>query len=250
MLGDVAVAVHPDDERYKKYHGKKLKHPFIEGQELVIITDGELVDMSFGTGAVKITPAHDPNDFKSGQRNKLPTINVLDDNGLINENGGKFKGMKRFEVRAMIIEEMKEMGIYRGVAPNPMTLGLCSRSKDIIEPVIRPQWWVNCQNMADRAVQAVRKGDLTILPKTHEKTWYHWLENIQEWCISRQLWWGHRIPAYHVAINGEPCTFCVVFIVFGFVVFATPYLSSNDSQAHKQHNIPMQQLPMRKNTGL
>eukprot|EP00462_Mataza_sp_D1_P000105 CAMPEP_0175088640 /NCGR_PEP_ID=MMETSP0086_2-20121207/353_1 /TAXON_ID=136419 /ORGANISM="Unknown Unknown, Strain D1" /LENGTH=1093 /DNA_ID=CAMNT_0016361081 /DNA_START=16 /DNA_END=3297 /DNA_ORIENTATION=+ len=203
MLGDVAVAVHPDDERYKKFHGKKLLHPFIEGHELVVITDGELVDMNFGTGAVKITPAHDPNDFKSGERNKLPTINILDDDGLINENGGKFRGMKRFEVRSRIIEEMKEMGIYRGKAANPMSLGLCSRSKDIIEPVIRPQWWVNCKSMAAEAVEKVREGELKIMPKEHEQTWFRWLENIQEWCISRQLWWGHRIPAYHCSIEGK-----------------------------------------------
>jgi len=203
MLGDVAVAVHPEDERYKKLIGKKLIHPFIPEREMVVIADDVLVDMNFGTGAVKITPAHDPNDFKAGERAKLAVINVLDDNGLINENGGKFKGMKRFEVRAMIIEEMKTMGIYKGVASNPMSLGLCSRSKDIIEPVLRPQWWVDCKEMADKSVKAVRENKLQILPESHKATWFRWLENIQDWCISRQLWWGHRIPAYHAIVKGQ-----------------------------------------------
>jgi len=203
MLGDVAVAVHPDDERYKAFHGKTLKHPFLPDRKVVVITDAELVDMKFGTGAVKITPAHDPNDYKCGQRHKLPFINIFTDDGLINSAGGKFAGLKRFEVRTLIIEELKQLGVYHGKANNKMALGLCSRSKDIIEPVIRPQWYVDCGGMAKRAVQKVESGELTIVPSFHVNTWYGWLNNIQDWCISRQLWWGHRIPAYHAVFAGE-----------------------------------------------
>ena len=202
MLGDVAVAVHPDDERYKKFHGRKLKHPFID-RELIIICDSELVDPTFGTGAVKITPAHDPNDFKCGQRHKLEFINILSDDGHINENGGKYQGQMRYDVRYQLITELTELGLFRGTAPNPMRLGVCSRSKDIVEPIIRPQWFCKCEQMGKRAVEAVRSGELQLLPPNmHEGTWYNWMENIQDWCVSRQLWWGHQIPAYLVIVDG------------------------------------------------
>eukprot|EP01006_Ploeotia_vitrea_P054475 TRINITY_DN67889_c8_g2_i1.p1 TRINITY_DN67889_c8_g2~~TRINITY_DN67889_c8_g2_i1.p1 ORF type:complete len:1124 (+),score=661.45 TRINITY_DN67889_c8_g2_i1:467-3838(+) len=206
MLGDVAVAVHPDDERYTKYHGAKLKHPFFDDRELVIVTDGTLVDMAFGTGAVKITPGHDPNDFECGQRHKLPIINILDESGMMNENAGPYKGMGRFDVRTKIIDDIKALGLYRGKEPNKMTLGQCSRSKDIVEPIVRPQWWVATKGMAARAVDAVRKGDLKIIPESHHHTWYNFLEDPQEWCISRQLWWGHRIPAYYVTLSSDDDT--------------------------------------------
>jgi len=204
MLGDTAVAVHPDDERYKKYHGKKLKHPFVD-REIPIILDSVLVDMNFGTGAVKVTPAHDPNDYATGKRHNLEFINILNRNGTFNENGGEFAGMKRFDVRLAIIGKFKEMGLYRGKEPNPMRLGLCSRSGDVVEPFLTPQWWVDCKDMAAEAVKAVRTGELEIVPAhPHTNTWYHWLENVQDWCISRQLWWGHRIPAYLISIKGDP----------------------------------------------
>jgi valyl-tRNA synthetase len=145
MLGDTAVAVHPDDVRYKHLHGKLLRHPFIPARVLRVIADGELVDMAFGTGAVKVTPAHDPNDFKCGERNGLECINIFHDDGRINHNGGDFDGCKRFEARETIIQQLTAMGLYRGKASNKMTLGVCSRSKDIIEPVVRPQWWVMCE---------------------------------------------------------------------------------------------------------
>ena len=204
MLGDVAVAVHPDDERYKKYHGKTLVHPFDSLREIPIICDEVLVDMEFGTGCVKITPAHDPNDFQTGKRHDLQFINCFTEDGIINDVGGElFKGMKRFECRVAIEKKLEELGLYRGKAPNPMRLGLCSRSKDVIEPMLKPQWWVNCADMAKDACDAVRDGRMEIIPKEQEATWFRWLENIRDWCISRQLWWGHRIPAFYVNFDDD-----------------------------------------------
>ena len=203
MLGDTAVAVHPDDERYKSLHGKFVIHPF-NGRRIPVICDAELVDMSFGTGCVKITPAHDPNDFQTGKRHHLEFINVFTEDGLINEQGGEqFQGMKRFECRVAITEALEKLGLYRGKANNPMRLGLCSRSKDVIEPMLKPQWWVNCSEMAKEACEAARDKRLEILPSFMEPTWFRWLENIRDWCISRQLWWGHRIPAFYVRFAGE-----------------------------------------------
>jgi valyl-tRNA synthetase len=202
MLGDVAIAVHPDDPRYTKYIGKEVIHPFIPDRKVIVVTDSILVDMKFGTGAVKITPAHDPKDFGCGQRNNLPFINIMTDDGLINENGGPFAGQKRFDARYAVLQALKDAGLYRGEAPNPMSIGTCSRSKDIVEPVLRPQWWVDCKSIAARSVQAAQDDTLRILPAQHKNTWYHWLNDIQEWCISRQLWWGHRIPAWLVSIGG------------------------------------------------
>lgn len=203
MLGDTAVAVHPEDERYKSLHGKFLVHPF-NGRKIPVICDAELVDMEFGTGCVKITPAHDPNDFQTGKRHNLDFINVFNEEGLINEQGGEqFQGMRRFECRVAITEALDKLGLYRGKASNPMRLGLCSRSKDVIEPMLKPQWWVNCAGMAKDACDAARDKRLEILPSFMEPTWFRWLENIRDWCISRQLWWGHRIPAFYVRFVGE-----------------------------------------------
>jgi len=203
MLGDTAVAVHPDDPRYAAVQGKTLRHPF-NGREIPVICDAELVDMSFGTGAVKITPAHDPNDFNTGKRHGLAFISVFDEDGLVNHEGGeRFSGMKRFAARTAVVAALDELGLYRGKADNPMRLGLCSRSKDVIEPMLKPQWWVNCSQMAKEACDAARSKELEILPAFMEPTWFRWLENIRDWCISRQLWWGHRIPAYYVTLEDE-----------------------------------------------
>ena len=202
MLGDTAVAVHPDDARYQHLHGKHVIHP-VNGRKIPIITDATLVDMEFGTGAVKITPAHDPNDYATGKRHELEFIIVIDDEGKINANGGPFAGQHRFEARVTVEKFLEEKGLLRGAEDNPMRLGLCSRSSDVIEPSLKPQWWVNCTQMAADACTAVRDGRLTILPRDFEATWFRWLENIRDWCISRQLWWGHRIPAYYLQFEDE-----------------------------------------------
>ena len=204
MLGDTAVAVHPEDPRYKDLVGKELEHPFCPDRKMKVIADPVLVDMAFGTGAVKITPAHDPNDYLCGKRHSLEFINVLTEGGAINAVGGKlFSGMMRFDARDAVRAELEKLGLLVGKKPNAMRLGRCAKTKDIIEPFLKPQWYVDCKEMAARACDAVRTKELTILPPSEEKTWFRWLENIQDWCISRQLWWGHRIPTYLVTIPGK-----------------------------------------------
>ncbi|TKA55374.1 hypothetical protein B0A53_02298 [Rhodotorula sp. CCFEE 5036] len=203
LLGDTAIAVHPDDERYKHLHGKYALHPFLD-RRLPIITDAIAVDMSFGTGAVKMTPAHDPNDYEVGMRHKLDFINILNDDGTLNANAGpEFEGMKRFHARRKVVDEMKKKGLYVGDAENPMSIPVCAKSGDFIESVMKPQWWVSQKSLAEKAIERTRAGELKIRPQTSESEWYRWLENIQDWCISRQLWWGHRAPAYFVKIEGE-----------------------------------------------
>ena len=202
MLGDTAVAVHPEDPRYKHLHGKFLLHPFNK-RRIPIILDAELVDMEVGTGCVKITPAHDPNDYECGKRHNLEFITVISDEGAINENGGQFAGMMRYDARVEVEKALAAIGQFHGKVDNKMRLGCCSRSGDIIEPLIKPQWFVDCKQMAADAIAAVENGDLKIEPPSHKATWNRWLENIRDWCISRQLWWGHRIPAYFATIEGE-----------------------------------------------
>ncbi|KAH8384583.1 hypothetical protein KR093_001627 [Drosophila rubida] len=199
MLGDTAVAVHPQDERYKHLHGKHVVHPFCD-RRLPIVCD-EFVDMNFGTGAVKITPAHDPNDYEVGKRCNLPFITIFNDDGFIIGDYGEFTGLKRFDCRKQILEKLKQLGLYRETLNNAMVVPICSRSKDVVEPLIKPQWYVSCSDMAAAATEAVRSGELKIVPEHHTKTWYHWMDGIRDWCVSRQLWWGHRIPAYHVSFK-------------------------------------------------
>ena len=202
MLGDTAVAVHPKDERYRHLIGKHVVHPF-NGRLIPIIGESEKVDMNFGTGAVKITPAHDPNDYIMGKKHNLQFITLFNDDGTINANGGEFQGLMRFDARIEVLKALKAKGLYVETKPNKMVIPICSRSGDIIEPMLKPQWYVNCQEMAQAAVKAVEDGDLLIQPEASKKEWFSWLNNIQDWCISRQLWWGHRIPAYFCNIKGQ-----------------------------------------------
>ena len=203
MLGDVAVAVHSKDPRYKDIVGQKLIHPFFPNRELTIITDDELVDMEFGTGAVKITPAHDPNDFKCGKKHNLEMISIMDEEGIMNENAGMFKGLKRYDVRVKIEEELKKIGQFKDKKPNKMVIQLCYKTGDVIEPMLKPQWWVDCKDVAKKGLEAVRTNKLKIVPDFHKVTWESFLKEIQDWCISRQLWWGHRVPAYLIKIKGK-----------------------------------------------
>lgn len=203
LFGDTGIAVHPDDHRYKHLHGKVAQHPFLD-KKIPIVCDNEAVDMEFGTGAVKITPAHDQNDYNTGKRHSLEFMNILTDDGLLNENcGPEWQGMKRFDARKKVIEQLKEKGLFVDQKDNEMTIPTCSRSGDVIEPLLKPQWWVSQSAMAKEAIAAVKEGKITITPKSSETEYFHWLENIQDWCISRQLWWGHRCPVYFVDIEGE-----------------------------------------------
>ncbi|KAJ7714328.1 tRNA synthetases class I-domain-containing protein [Mycena olivaceomarginata] len=190
------------DEKIIHLHGKFAKHPFVD-RRIPIVTDDIIVDMEFGTGAVKITPAHDPNDYEVGVRHKLDFINILNDDGTFNANAGEtFKGMKRFHVRVAVIKALKDAGLYIETKDNPMQIPICAKSGDVVEPVLKPQWWVNCKPLAEEAIKRTRAGELVINPKQSENDWYRWLETLQDWCISRQLWWGHRCPAYFVNIEG------------------------------------------------
>lgn len=202
MLGDSGIAVHPKDERFKHLVGKNAKHPFID-RLMPIFTD-DYVDPDFGTGAVKITPAHDPNDFAIGQRHDLKFINILNDKGTMNHNTGEFEGTKRFDARYAVIKALKGKGLYVKWEHNPMKVPLCAKSKDIIEPLMKPQWWMKMRGLADAAIKAVRDGEIKIRPENAERSYFRWLEGINDWCLSRQLWWGHQAPAYFVRIEGQP----------------------------------------------
>ncbi|MCI5596941.1 MAG: valine--tRNA ligase [Lachnospiraceae bacterium] len=201
MLGDTAIAVHPDDERYKDVVGKMALLPLVN-KEIPIIADS-YVDKEFGTGAVKITPAHDPNDFEVGKRHNLPEINILNDDATINENGGIYAGMDRYEARKKIVEDLKEQGYLVKIADHEHNVGIHDRCHTTIEPMIKQQWFVKMEELAKPAIEALKNGNLKFVPERFDKIYLHWLENIRDWCISRQLWWGHRIPAYYCKDCGE-----------------------------------------------
>ena len=201
MLGDTAIAVHPDDERYKDLVGKMVLLPIVN-KEIPIVADS-YVDKEFGTGAVKITPAHDPNDFEVGKRHNLEEINILNDDGTSNENGGKFAGMDRYEARKAIVKELEEGGYLVRIENHEHNVGTHDRCHTTVEPMIKKQWFVKMNEMAKPAIEAVKNGDLRFVPGHFDRTYLHWLENIRDWCISRQLWWGHRIPAYYCDDCGE-----------------------------------------------
>ena len=201
MLGDTAVAVNPNDDRYKDIIGKKVMLPFVN-REIPIIAD-EYVDMEFGTGVVKITPAHDPNDFEVGKRHGLEVINVLNDDATINSICPQFEGMDRYEARKIIVEKMDEMGLLVKIEDHEHNVGTHDRCKTTVEPMVKPQWFVAMEELAKPAIKAIKTGELKFVPRSFDKTYLHWLENIRDWCISRQLWWGHRIPAYYCDDCGE-----------------------------------------------
>ena len=201
LLGDTAVAVHPDDERYKHLIGKMVLLPIVNKQ-IPIVAD-EYVEMDFGTGVVKITPAHDPNDFEVGLRHGLPIVNVMNDDATINENGGKYQGLTREECRRQIVKDLEDGGFLKAVEPYKHNVGSCYRCGSVIEPRVSKQWFVKMEPLAKPAIEAVRSGRTRFIPERFDKIYFNWMENIKDWCISRQLWWGHRIPAWYCAGCGE-----------------------------------------------
>ncbi len=201
MLGDTAVAVNPEDDRYKAYHGKKVLLPIVNKQ--IPIVEDSYVDMEFGTGVVKITPAHDPNDFEVGKRHNLPEVNILNDDATINANGGKFEGMDRYAARDAIVKELDEMGLLVEIEDYSHNVGTHDRCHTTVEPMIKAQWFVKMDELIKPAVNAVKTGEIKLIPPRMDKIYFNWTDNIRDWCISRQLWWGHRIPAYYCDKCGE-----------------------------------------------
>jgi valyl-tRNA synthetase len=197
MLGDTAVAVNPNDDRYKHLHGKKLLLPLMN-REIPVITDS-WVSPDFGTGAVKVTPAHDPNDFAIGERHGLPSISIMDDTAHINAEGGTYAGLDRYVARKRVVADLEEQGLLGTVRDHMLSIGKCDRCKSVVEPRLSTQWFVKIQPLADKAIAAVEQGYIKFKPAQYAKTYFEWMRNIHDWCISRQLWWGHRIPAWHCA---------------------------------------------------
>jgi valyl-tRNA synthetase len=202
MLGDTAVAVNSADERYRHLHGKHVLLPLMN-REIPIITDDILANPEFGTGAVKVTPSHDPNDFEAGLRNNLPQIEVMNEVAQMNDNAGPYKGLDRFEARQKVLEDLERGGFLVGAKDYMVPLGKCDRCKTIIEPRLSTQWFVKVKPLAERAIEVVQNGDIKFVPENYAKTYFEWMGKIYDWCISRQLWWGHRIPAWHCKPCGE-----------------------------------------------
>ncbi len=201
MLGDTAVAIHPEDERYQHLIGRSVMLPIVN-RVIPVVTD-TYVDREFGTGVVKITPGHDPNDFEVGKRHDLPIINVMNDDATINENGGKYAGMDRYEARKAIVEELDRQGLLVKIEDHVHNVGTHDRCKTTIEPLVKEQWFVKMDELIGPAREAVEKGEIRLIPQRMEKNYFNWIDNIRDWCISRQLWWGHRIPAYYCDQCGE-----------------------------------------------
>ncbi len=201
MLGDTAVAVNPNDERYKHLVGKTLTLPIVN-KEIPIVAD-DYVEMDFGTGVVKITPAHDPNDFEVGLRHNLPIINVMNEDATMNELAGEYKGLDRYEARKLIVKKLEELGLLVKTEPHAHNVGECYRCSTTVEPRVSKQWFVKMEPLAKPAIEAVQSGKTKFIPERFDKIYFHWMENIRDWCISRQLWWGHRIPAYYCDQCGE-----------------------------------------------
>ncbi len=201
MLGDTAVAVHPDDDRYRHLIGRKVLLPLVD-REIPVIAD-DFVDREFGTGAVKVTPAHDPNDFDMGQRHGLPSVKMLDERAIVTEAGGEFFGMDRFEAREAVKHELHKRGYLQKVEPHEHSVGHCYRCSTVVEPYLSLQWFVRVRPLTDPAIEAVRSGAMQFVPKRWEKNYFHWMENLRDWCVSRQIWWGHRIPAWYCDACGE-----------------------------------------------
>jgi len=201
MLGDTAVAVSSEDERFQHLIGKKLKLPLMK-REIPVIAD-TMVDREFGTGAVKVTPAHDPNDFAAGKRHNLPEINVMTDEGKMNSNAGAYAGLDRFVARKKIVEDLQDQGLLEQITDHTLSVGLCERCKTVVEPRASDQWFCKMRSLADRAMEAVERNEITIVPENRREEYFHWMRNIRDWVISRQLWWGHRIPAWHCGNCGK-----------------------------------------------
>ena len=202
IMGDTAVCVHPEDERYKHLVGKQVIVPMGEGRTVPIIAD-EYVDMEFGTGALKITPGHDPNDYAIGKKFDLPIINIMNKDGSLNANAGAYNNMDRFDARAKLWEDMEAAGLTIKVDPHTQRVPRSQRGGEVIEPLVSSQWFVKTEGMGAKALNAVKDGDIKVVPQRFEKIWYNWLTDIHDWCVSRQLWWGHRIPVWYVGETGE-----------------------------------------------